>query len=59
MIDKNEAPEGYIAELAHKPGCHGCAFRHEDVCEWSVSCLADERQDHQYVIFVKKDQALG
>ena len=54
-IDKNDAPEGYIAvKLAE--GCMKCAF-YEDFSEcfaYSLICDARHREDKQNVVFIKK-----
>ena len=54
MIDKNEAPDGYLA-VKGEEGCFGCAFKYTppDYC-LSAECAASRRKDGHYVIFVKK-----
>ena len=52
MIDKNEAPEGYLA--VESEVCFGCAFKYMQADCLSAECGASLRKDGHYVIFVKK-----
>jgi hypothetical protein len=51
MIDKHDAPKGYIAIKEPKTSCNGCEFNGN--C-FTVNCILDERADQQHVIFIKK-----
>ena len=52
MVDKNEAPEGYLA--VEYCGCDGCAFTYIDKNCLSAICGGGYRKDGCNVIFVKK-----
>jgi len=58
MIDKNEAPEGYIAIKEQKKDmCTGCAFSTDDGCSIKYDdriCTDCDRKDKTGVIFIKK-----
>ena len=53
-IDVDNAPTGYIA-IKETDGCNGCAFNDTPECNMGKRCCEDERDDHQYVIFKKKE----
>lgn len=57
-VNKNEAPEGYVAKEEVLASCKGCSFYSEfDGCTVPVSqrfCFPDRRKDNRHVIFVRK-----
>lgn len=57
MLDKEHAPEGYIA-VAYKEGevvsCSKCAFEKVDCFNIKQNCIERDRPDKTAVYFVKK-----
>ena len=56
MIDKTDAPDGYIPVKTERLKCDGCSFLVTDedgfTCTRPFSdCIADERADNEDVIF--------
>ena len=58
MVDKNEAPEGYLAvnDSGGKNGCVPCSFTVYSKECISFPCSAHRRKDGCYVFFVKKHE---
>ncbi len=60
MINENEAPEGMIAVQPWETEiCCGCYYWEHSLTSYQAACntcCPTEREDRQYVIFVKKDQ---
>lgn len=54
MVDKHDAPKGYIAVESTTVGCEGCAFDTKAGCTTDHLCAAENRKDRHSVIFVKK-----
>ena len=56
MINPNDAPKGYMAQQTIGWSCERCAFYEKPFCLAPTHpCLDVEREDKQFVIFVKKD----
>ena len=57
MVDKNNAPEGYIAIKGSN--CEKCAFNKDEESWWdcmlNTMCIAYCRPDKTDVIFIKKE----
>lgn len=63
QINRNEAPEGYVAKATIGWSCVGCAFRTKDddipcTAPSDPSCGEPFRKDKQTVIFVKKESTI-
>ena len=60
MINENEAPEGMIAvQPLDTELCYGCYYWEHGLTSCQAACNTcspTDREDWQYVIFVKKDQ---
>lgn len=59
MINENDAPEGMIAVQPFDTElCYSCYYWEHSLLGQAAcnTCCPTEREDRQYVIFVKKDQ---
>lgn len=55
MLDKNDAPDGYVAKKATML-CGGCKFIKKRCLEMpELNCTPGLRKDKQLVIFVKNE----
>lgn len=65
MVNKNEAPDGYMAvePVAEKYICEECAFFNKGKCnvpsEHEFLCMAEARKDDTDVVFKPVTQIVG
>ena len=53
MINKYEAPGGYIAVKSTNGGCRDCVYEHCTSTDIYLMCLPEHRRDKEEVVFVK------
>ena len=54
MIDRYDAPEGFVAVRGVIRGCSNCSYKNK--CKEPEHCCSDSRKDGKSVIFKTRDE---